>query len=98
MTCPVAPKGGLLSGTDGRDHLDGKDGDDEIFGFWRYLRDRRRCQAAMSSTVVRATTAWLSGDDGDDVIYGGDGHDIFLWGAKGEDVLYGGKGNDSVRR
>src|SRR5918994_4966575 len=29
---PGCPKGGLLSGTDGRDKLDGKKGDDEIRG------------------------------------------------------------------
>ena len=37
----------------------------------------------------------VNGDAGDDVLYGGDGDDKFIWGGmKGADVLYGGDGND----
>ena len=35
-------------------------------------------------------------DGGNDVLYGGDGDDKWLWGGKGEDVIYGGDGNDRI--
>ncbi len=36
-----------------------------------------------------------SKDDGDDNLYGGDGHDILL-GLGGDDIIYGGEGNDII--
>jgi hypothetical protein len=106
---PGCPKGGLLSGTDGRDYLGGKDGDDEIHG----LGANDHLLGGGGNDVLYGgpgDDAWLSGDDGDDVIYGGAGndaeiaggrgHDFFLtswpqmFGGPGEDVIYGGDGND----
>src|SRR5215204_2261822 len=97
---PGCPKGGLLSGTDGRDNLDGKMGDDEIRG----LGDKDALIGGSGSDVI------YGGDGGDslaggpywgnpdeesskDVLHGGPGKD-FLYGAEDDDVLYGGDGDD----
>jgi hypothetical protein len=105
---PGCPKGGLLSGTDGRDYLGGKDGDDEIHG----LGDKDRLLGGMGSDVIYGgpgDDAWLSGDRGDDVIYGGDGNDGGRTlapqkeGGRGHDVIlrawpqmFGGPGEDVI--
>jgi uncharacterized protein YceK len=92
---PGCPNGGLLSGTDGRDHLAGKKGDDEIHG----LDDKDDLSGGMGSDVIYGGPGdddWLYGERGDDVIYGGDGNDGWLLGDAVEDVLYGGKGNDGL--
>jgi hypothetical protein len=89
------PKGGLLSGTDGRDKLDGKKGDDEIRG----LGGADDISGGDGSDVIYGGPGddyGLYGERGDDVIYGGDGNDENIRGDTGEDVLYGGKGNDGL--
>jgi Ca2+-binding RTX toxin-like protein len=86
---PGCPKGGLLSGTDGRDYLGGKDGDDEIHG----LGDKDYLLGGMGSDVIYGGPGddpWLYGARGDDVIYGGAGND----GGPGDDAWqYGPRGN-----
>jgi Ca2+-binding RTX toxin-like protein len=93
---PGCPKGGLLSGTDDKDFLDGKKGADEIHG----LGASDYIAGGSGSDVIYGgpggccvSTLW--GGEGDDVIYGGDGIDN-LEGDAGEDVLHGGDGNDEV--
>jgi hypothetical protein len=91
---PGCPKGGLLSGTDGRDYLGGKDGDDEIHS----LGDKDRLIGGMGSDVIYGgpgDDAWLSGDRGDDVIYGGDGND---GGRTLAPQKEGGRGHDFILR
>jgi hypothetical protein len=95
--CPN--KGGLLSGTDGPDKLDGKMGDDEIRG----LGAQDDLAGGLGSDVIyggpgddfmRGNT--YMGDDRNrakDVLHGGPGRDNML-GEEGDDVLYGGDGND----
>jgi RTX calcium-binding nonapeptide repeat (4 copies) len=105
---PGCPKGGLLFGTDDKDFLDGKKGDDEIRG----LRGRGDKilggagndiiyggpdnEALLDRGPGDANESWLDGQGGDDVIYAGDGDDRFIWGAAGDDVIYGGDGNDQM--
>jgi hypothetical protein len=105
---PGCPKGGLLSGTDRRDSLDGKKGDDEIRG----LRGRGDeilggdgndviyggpdNEARLDRGPGDANESWLDGGRGDDVIYAGDGDDRFIFGAAGDDVIYGGDGIDQM--
>jgi hypothetical protein len=97
------PKGGLLSGTDRPDHLDGMKGDDEIRG--RSAGDE--LFGGNGADVIyggpggdflygmgaRDVLNGVAYDRGNDVLYGGSGSDI-MYGGKGEDVLYGGDGND----
>jgi hypothetical protein len=92
---PGCPKGGLLSGTDKKDRLGGKDGDDEIHG----LGATDFISGGIANDVIYGGPGvdFMGGDEGDDVLYGGDGNDGVpggIGGGKGEDVLYGGKGND----
>jgi Ca2+-binding RTX toxin-like protein len=89
---PGCPKGGLLSGTDKIDNLDGKDGDDEIRG----LGAMDFIDGGLGSDAIygEGGNDFLGGEEGDDVLYGGDGDDHVLHGGEGEDVLYGGDGND----
>jgi hypothetical protein len=92
---PGCPKGGLLSGTDGRDHLAGKKGGDEIHG----LDGIDEIYGGDGNDVIYGGPGdeSLSGDDGDDVIYGGDGNEGEMTGVSGgggDDVIYGGDGND----
>jgi hypothetical protein len=105
---PGCPKGGLLSGTDRRDSLDGKKGDDEIRGLrgrgdWIFGGDGNDViyggpdnEARLARGPGDANEAWLDGERGDDVIYAGDGDDGFIYGAAGDDVIYGGDGNDQM--
>jgi hypothetical protein len=102
---PGCPKGGLLSGTDGRDHLAGKGGDDKIHG----LGDKDDLIGGMGSDFIYGGPGddSLSGDtvsptpdtyraDGNkDVLYGGSGKD-WINGGPGDDVIYGGDGNDTL--
>ena len=92
---PGCPKGGLLSGTDDKDYLDGKKGADEIHGLGAsdYIAGGSGSDIIYGGPGFRST---LWGGEGDDVIYGGDGIDN-VFGEEGEDVLHGGHGNDSVR-
>ena len=89
---PGCPSGGLLSGTDKTDHLDGKDGEDEIRG----LGALDFIDGGLGSDIIYGGPGgdFLGGEEGDDVLYGGDGGDTLLHGGEGEDVLYGGDGND----
>jgi hypothetical protein len=91
---PGCPDGGLLSGTDKPDKLDGKKGDDEIRG----LGAADFIFGGVGNDVIYAGPGddiSLFGDEGDDVIYGGDGDDGVEEG-RGVDVIYGGKGNDDI--
>ena len=90
---PGCPKGGLILGTDKRDFLYGKDGDDVIRG----LGGRDDLLGGSGDEVIYAgpgTDGVFADDPGNDVIYGGDGND-FLWSKDGDrDKVYGGKGKD----
>jgi hypothetical protein len=96
---PGCPKGGLLEGTDKRNHrvdmLAGKDGDDEIRG----LGGGDALFGGPGSDVIYGGPGDerpLSSQEGDDVIYGGPGNDWPMSGDEGEDVLYGGDGRDRL--
>ena len=89
---PGCPKGGLLSGTDGKDNLYGGDGEDKVRG----LGGRDQLQGGSGKDVIYGGP----GDDkqldagyGEDVIYGGPGDD-HEFGGRGADVIYVGDGND----
>jgi Ca2+-binding RTX toxin-like protein len=86
---PGCPNGGLFSGTDKSDALDGLKGEDEIHG----LGDSDAIYGGGGNDVINGgpgDETWLWGDDGDDVIYGGDGNGEYeMSGGAGEDVLYG---------
>jgi hypothetical protein len=91
---PGCPDGGLLSGTDKPDKLDGKKGEDEIRG----LGAADFIFGGVGNDVIYAGPGddiSLLGDEGDDVIYGGDGDDGVEEG-RGADVIYGGEGNDDI--
>lgn len=93
-------KGGLLSGTDGRDKLDGKMGDDEIRG----LGEKDDLIGGSGSDVIYGGPGddFLKGntfmghdhDRARDILHGGPGRDQ-MSGGPGDDVLYGGEGDDS---
>jgi hypothetical protein len=105
--CPN--KGGLLSGTDGKDNLHGGEGEDELHG----LDGGDALDGGLDNDVLyggpgvdlfygeRGDDALhggpglddMNGNWGDDVLYGGDDLD-FMYGDYGEDVLYGEEGND----
>jgi Ca2+-binding RTX toxin-like protein len=96
--CPN--KGGLLSGTVGRDKLDGKMGDDEIRG----LGANDDLIGGLGSDVLYGGPGddFLKGNTfmGDDhdrakaVLHGGPGRDQMI-GEEGDDLLYGGSGDDA---
>ena len=106
---PGCPKGGLLSGTDGRDKLYGGDGVDKVSGLggsdelWGgfggdYIMDG----GPGNDFLVGGTnhedghdksTDYLLGKTGNDELIGDRGDDL-LWGGPGSDVLYGGPGAD----
>jgi hypothetical protein len=93
--CPN--KGGLLSGTDKRDTLNGFVGDDEIRG----LGGNDDVFGGNGNDVIYGGPGndILQGDvvheKNADVIYGGVGDDS-LGGGEGADVIYGGDGNDDL--
>jgi Ca2+-binding RTX toxin-like protein len=98
---PGCPKGGLLSGTDGRDYLGGKDGDDEIHGLG--ANDHLLGGGGNDAEIAGGRghdfflTSWpqMFGGPGEDVIYGGDGNDFMSAGEdKQPDKLYCGEGMD----
>jgi hypothetical protein len=88
---PRCPKGGLLSGTERTDNLDGQDGDDEIRG----LGGVDMLFGGFGEDVMYggASRDFLYGGQNDDVLYGGPGSDE-MDGGGGDAVLYGGAGND----
>jgi len=93
---PGCPKGGVITGTDGRDELAGEKGEDKVRG----LGGRDELLGGSGSDVLYGgrDADFLYGGKGDDVLYGGDGDDDkrVLLGGTGEDVIYGGDGNDSI--
>jgi hypothetical protein len=92
---PGCPKGGLLLGTDSRDWLDGKEGDDEVRG----LGGSDLLGGSAGNDVIYGgpgNDVSLEGLGGNDVIYGGPGDETELFGGSGHDVIYGGDGNDSL--
>lgn len=98
---PGCSNGGLLAGTDERDLLDGKMGDDEIRG----LGANDDLIGGLGSDVIyggpgddfiRANTyIGIDRDQSKDVLHGGPGRDQII-GEEGDDVLYGGDGDDKV--
>jgi Ca2+-binding RTX toxin-like protein len=90
------PKGGLLSGTGGKDNLYGGDGEDKVHG----LGGSDQLQGGVGKDVLYGGPGkdiQLNAGKGDDVIYGGPGEEKNgLQGAGGEDVLYGGPGDDNA--
>ena len=78
------PKGGLLSGTDELDKLDGEDGDDEIHG----LGAKDWIFGGLGSDVIY-------GEDGDDSPLEGGAYGPYP-DESSKDVLHGGPGNDEV--
>jgi hypothetical protein len=91
---PDCPKSGLLVGTDKRDKLGGKEGEEEVRG----LGAADQIFGGVGKDVIYSgpgDDSLLVGDDGDDVIYGGAGDDGMAEG-KGADVIYGGDGNDTI--
>jgi hypothetical protein len=73
------PRGGLLSGTDGRDKLDGEYGDDEIRGL-----------GAMDAIFGGLGSDVIYGGPGDDLLEGSS-----YWSDESiKDVLHGGPGRD----
>jgi hypothetical protein len=97
---PGCLKGGLLSGTDGRDHLDGGNGNDEIHG----LGDKDDLYGGYGADVIYGGpgedimqgNTWHAHDRdrARDILHGGPGRDD-LTGDDGDDVLYGGDGDDN---
>ena len=87
---PGCPKGGLLSGTDKRDNLAGKDGDDEIHGlggrdfFVRRRRQRRHLRWVGQQRRAMGQIGAMMSSTGATATTGG-------WRSTGEDVLYGGE-------
>ena len=83
-----------LSGGYGSDTIYGGPGGDELQGGgWAALEGYEDT----SKNVLYGGPGrdMVDGEAGDDVLYGGDGDDKFIWGGmKGADVLYGGDGND----
>lgn len=102
--CPN--KGGLLSGTDKRDKLNGFDGDDEI----RPHAGPDFILGGADNDVIYAGPGDdkgkgkyfdrdFMGSRGDDVLYGGAGNDNLgseMGQDEGKDVYYGGDGNDGI--
>jgi Ca2+-binding RTX toxin-like protein len=95
---PGCPKGGLLSGTDKKDGLDGKKGDDEIHG----LGAPDTIEGGDGNDVIYGGPGGDQIEDGkgEDVIYGGAGDDFFIL-ASGHfedgqrDKVYCGPGKDT---
>ncbi|HEX8614818.1 MAG TPA: calcium-binding protein, partial [Telluria sp.] len=91
-----AIEGPVLTGTPGRDSLDGGAQNDRLFGLG-------------GSDVLRGFDGadyldggdefgigdWLDGGNGNDTLLGGEGNDS-LFGIAGDDLLDGGNGNDSL--
>jgi len=89
---PGCANGGLLSGTDGPDKLDGGDGDDEIRG----LGEKDSLSGGDGKDVIYGgpgDDSFIPNGKGADVIYGGDGDDEIQKG-EGGDVIHGGDGSD----
>jgi Ca2+-binding RTX toxin-like protein len=91
---PGCPKGGLLLGTDKKDKLDGKDGDDQIRGLGG-AKDHLFGGEGDDAIYGDEGSDSADGAKGDDVIYGGEDHDE-LGAGSGQDVIYGGDGNDFI--
>jgi Ca2+-binding RTX toxin-like protein len=92
---PDCPKGGLLKGTDGKDVLDGRKGDDEVRGLGD---DDSLGGGVFGDDVIYGGPGddFFNAGKGDDVLYGGPGRDDLTLVGPGEDVIYGWDGNDSL--
>jgi len=73
---PGCPSGGLLSGTDKKDGLDGKGGDDEIHG----LGAPDTIEGGDGNDVIYGGPGrdQIKDGNGEDVLYGGAGNDFFI--------------------
>jgi serralysin len=82
-----------LTGTDGRDWLNGGKWTDHIWG--GAGNDMIYGGAGDDELHGGVGDDMIGGDDGNDILYGEDGNDT-LQGAAGDDRLYGGAGNDTL--
>jgi len=91
---PGCPNGGLLSGTDKPDELDGMKGKDEIHG----LGGADWLMGGEGNDVIYGGDGHegqgIQGGRGEDVLYGGGGNDLFYADGQGRDRLYCGEGRD----
>jgi Ca2+-binding RTX toxin-like protein len=90
-TTPTTPESGKISGTAGRDTLDGTPGNDVIAGLDG--SDRLYGNAGNDKLDGGSGNDRLYGGSGNDSINGGSGNDI-VWGHAGTDILTGGTGQD----
>lgn len=93
-----------LYGEDGNDRITGGGG---VWGFGSRggkghdtMTDCSNCGGGAGDDTLtgstKATRNTLSGDSGNDILYGRTDADD-LWGGEGNDKLYGGRGNDTLR-
>jgi Ca2+-binding RTX toxin-like protein len=90
---PGCPSGGLLTGTDKKDALAGKDGDDEIHG----LGGTDTIVGGDGNDVIYGEPGGdeIGDGKGQDVLYGGPGNDFMsAFEDKQRDKLYCGEGKD----
>ena len=88
----ATPEPNVIKGNFFRNHLNGTDGDDKIFGFSG--RDRLSGNDGDDKLYGGFGRDWLDGGDGDDMLFGGLGRD-HLSGGAGDDTLTGGFGRDT---
>ena len=91
-----------LSGNGGDDMLYGEEGNDKLSGGSEpiiFLVAKEMTLSAVMIMRIRWMVVWvtivLSGDSGNDTLYGQVGNDL-LDGGEGVDRLYGGAGNDKL--
>ena len=87
----ATPAPHVIKGNFFRNHLNGTDGDDKIFGFSG--RDRLNGNDGDDKLYGGFGKDRLNGGDGDDMLFGGLGND-HLTGGAGDDTLKGGFGRD----
>lgn len=91
---PSGPVGSPdLTGDDGRDRIEGDEGDDLILG----LGGDDRLRGEEGNDLIRggAGDDEIIGDEGGDTLYGGSGDDL-IEGRRGNDVIRGGSGEDTL--
>ena len=87
-----------LFGGDGADRLDGKDGDDILYGdavFTALSENGRDMSPSIRENVGAMFGDALKGGDGNDTLFGGGGDDV-LSGDAGNDLVLGGSGDDVI--